>query len=109
MRLCLRNIEHYASGPGNQRPKSKLWTSLIWTIIPGLAAFEAVLFWGVRAQKAITCTLRGAAKEGKGDLDGALADYDQTIKFNPTFGLAYFGHSGAIQGVRQIKNPDVAL
>jgi tetratricopeptide (TPR) repeat protein len=79
------------AGRGSKRPKSKVWTSLIWTIIPALAVFGAVLFWGVRAQNPITCTLRGAAKEEKGDLDGALAHYDQAIRFNPKSGLAYFG------------------
>src|SRR5258705_124712 len=33
---------------------------------------------------------RGNARYGKGDLDGALADYDKAIELNPKDALAYY-------------------
>jgi tetratricopeptide (TPR) repeat protein len=33
---------------------------------------------------------RGYARQSQGDLDGAIADYDQAIRLEPTYGDAYF-------------------
>jgi tetratricopeptide (TPR) repeat protein len=41
------------------------------------------------AQSAITYTLRGAAKERKGNLNGAMADYNQAIQLDPKYFRAY--------------------
>jgi tetratricopeptide (TPR) repeat protein len=41
------------------------------------------------SEKAVIYFDLGFAKQKKGDLDGAMVDYNQGIKLNPNYGLAY--------------------
>ena len=48
-------------------------------------------------QNAVTYLDRGNAKQKKGDLDGAMADYNHAIQLNPNYGLAYRNRGNAKQ------------
>jgi len=38
---------------------------------------------------------RGVAKRRKGDLDGAISDYDRTVELDPKYAIAYFNRGNA--------------
>src|SRR5438034_274217 len=44
---------------------------------------------------AIAYNNRGYAKSDKGDLDGAIADYDEATKFDPKYAIAYCNRGNA--------------
>src|ERR1700722_17986115 len=50
---------------------------------------EAANIPEANVQNAVTYVDRGLAREKKGDLDGAMADYNQAIKLNPKFDFPY--------------------
>jgi tetratricopeptide (TPR) repeat protein len=53
-------------------------------------------------ENAVTYFDRGLAKQKKGDLDGAMADYNQAIKLNPKYPAAYDG-----LGITKFKKGDL--
>jgi tetratricopeptide (TPR) repeat protein len=63
----------------------------IFFLLPHIAAFgELAPNQVATLQNAITYVSRGVAKDKQGDLNGALADYNQAIKIYPKFPSAYF-------------------
>src|SRR5947209_14999987 len=50
---------------------------------------------------------RGIARKAKGDLDGAIADYDRAISLNPTYALAYYNR-GIARGDKGDLNGAIA-
>src|SRR5882672_733369 len=67
---------------------TRIVLSVVVTVVAVLAMFAAFASW----KKSHTATAyynRGIAKGAKGDLDGAIADYDRAIELDPRFAHAY--------------------
>jgi len=67
---------------------------LIW-MLPMAAFGQQTTNQEASAQNARTHNDRGLAKQKKGDLNGAMVDYNQAIELNPQYGLAYRNRGNA--------------
>ena len=81
-----------SNSKGKVAARIRLLWILVW--IPTVAAFgqqaaKDLANPDANVQNAISYNDRGIAKQRKGDLGGALADYDQAIKLNPKNAFAY--------------------
>jgi tetratricopeptide (TPR) repeat protein len=88
----------------------------IFFLLPHIAAFGELAPNQVAAlRNAITYVSRGVAKDKQGDLNGALADYNQAIKIYPKFPSAYFDRGlikqrrGDLNGAFADYNQAIAL
>jgi Tfp pilus assembly protein PilF len=79
---------------------AQIMLARIFILVLPVVAFEQqaakVLFsLTPSAQNAVTYECGGAAKQRKGDLNGAMADYNRAILLNPQFGLAHRNRGNA--------------
>jgi tetratricopeptide (TPR) repeat protein len=71
-------------------PRMRLAFILV-LMLPVVALGQQTANQEANAQNAVTYEARGLAKQKKGDLNGAMADYNQALKLNPKAGGAYIG------------------
>jgi tetratricopeptide (TPR) repeat protein len=75
--------------------KNGSWAALkpgVQVVVSGHSTVADTVAFGAGtkvAQNATALNQRGLAKQGKGDLDGAMADYNQAIQLDPKYSAAY--------------------
>jgi len=71
--------------------------SMLPAVAFGQQAAKGLFNLPANVQNAVTYEFRGIAKEKKGDLNGAIADYDQAIRIGPKFSVPYYSRGMAKQ------------